>query len=96
MIEENNENERKPKKIEIVKGNSKDLNISNVKDSLIIEKPEEKQNQKEILFNINKEAGLYYHNNLMQILESQNGMGWGGISKVICFHPLATDRASNH
>ena len=45
MIEENNENERKPKKIEIVKGNSKDLNISNVKDSLIIEKPEEKQNQ---------------------------------------------------
>ena len=40
MIEENNENERKPKKIEIVKGNSKDLNISNVKDSLIIEKPE--------------------------------------------------------
>lgn len=45
MIEEKNENERKPKKIEIVKGNSKDLNISNVKDSLIIEKPEEKQNQ---------------------------------------------------
>ena len=49
MIEENNENERKPKKIEIVKGNSKDLNISNVKDSLIIEKPEEKQNQKIII-----------------------------------------------
>ena len=41
MIEEINENEHKPKKIEIVKGNSKDLNISNVKDSLIIEKPEE-------------------------------------------------------
>ena len=49
MIEENNENERKPKKIEIVKGNSKDLNISNVKDSLIIEKPEEKQNKNIII-----------------------------------------------
>jgi len=49
MIEENNENDRKPKKIEIVKGNSKDLNISNVKDSLIIEKPEEKQNQNIII-----------------------------------------------
>lgn len=49
MIEENNENERKPKKIEIVKGNSKDLNISNVKDSLIIEKPEEKQIQNIII-----------------------------------------------
>ena len=35
-------------------------------------KAEEKQNQKEILFNINKEAGLYYHKNLMQILESHN------------------------
>lgn len=35
-------------------------------------KAEEKQNQKEILFSINKEAGLYYHNNLMQILESHN------------------------
>ncbi len=45
MIEENNENERKPKKIEIVKGNSKDLNISNVRDSLIMEKPEENQKQ---------------------------------------------------
>ncbi len=49
MIEENNENERKPKKIEIVKGTSKDLNISNVKDSLIIEKPEEKQNKNIII-----------------------------------------------
>lgn len=49
MIEENNENERKPKKIEIVKGNSKDLNISNIKDSLIIEKPEEKQNKNIII-----------------------------------------------
>ena len=45
MIEENNENEREPKKIEIVKGNSKDLNISNVRDSLIMEKPEENQKQ---------------------------------------------------
>ena len=49
MIEEKNENERKPKKIEIVKGSSKDLNISNVKDSLIIEKPEEKQNHNIII-----------------------------------------------
>lgn len=49
MIEENSENERKPKKIEIVKGNSKDLNISNVKDSLVIEKPEEKPNQNIII-----------------------------------------------
>ena len=49
MIEENNENERKPKKIKIIKGNSKDLNISNVKDSLIIEKPEEKQSQNIII-----------------------------------------------
>ena len=49
MIEENNVNERKPKKIEIVKGNSKDLNISNVKDSLIMEKPEENQKQNIII-----------------------------------------------
>ncbi len=49
MIEENNENERKPKKIEIVKGNSKDLNISNVRDSLIMEKPEENQKQNIII-----------------------------------------------
>lgn len=39
MFEEN-DNEKK-KKIEIVKGNSKDLNISKVKDSLNFEKPEE-------------------------------------------------------
>ena len=45
MIVEINENENKTKKIEIVKGNSKDLNISNVKDSLIIEKPEENKKQ---------------------------------------------------
>lgn len=45
MIEENNVNEKNPKKIEIVKGNPKDLNISNVKDSLIMEKPEENENQ---------------------------------------------------
>ncbi len=46
MIEENNQNGNKPKKIKIIQGNSKDLNISNVKDRLIIEKPEEniKQN----------------------------------------------------
>lgn len=41
MIEEKGQEERKQKKIEIIRGNSKDLNISNVKDSLIIEKPEE-------------------------------------------------------
>ncbi len=45
MIEENNVNEKNPKKIEIVKGNPKDLNISNVKDSLIMEKPEENEKQ---------------------------------------------------
>ncbi len=45
MIEETNSDERKPKKIEIIKGNPKDLNISNVKDSLIMEKPEENQNK---------------------------------------------------
>lgn len=41
MIEEKSQNEEKKKRIEIVRGNSKDLNISNVKDNLIIEKPEE-------------------------------------------------------
>ena len=41
MIEEKSKNEEKKKRIEIVRGNSKDLNISNVKDNLIIEKPEE-------------------------------------------------------
>ena len=49
MIEENDKNERKPKKIEIVQGNSKDLNISNVRDSLIMEKPEENQKQNIII-----------------------------------------------
>ena len=34
-MEENNGDIREDKKIEIVKGNSKDLNISDVKDSLI-------------------------------------------------------------
>lgn len=33
---------------------------------------QEKANLKETLFKINKEVGLYYHNNLMQILESNN------------------------
>ncbi len=49
MIEENDKNERKPKKIEIVQGNSKDLNISNVRDSLIMEKPEETPKQNIII-----------------------------------------------
>ena len=56
MIEENNKNEHKPKKIEIIKGNSKDLNISNVKDSLIMEKPEENQKQNIVIpENVNSE-----------------------------------------
>ena len=49
MIEEKSQEDRKPKKIEIIKGNSKDLNISNVKDSLIMEKPEENQKQNIII-----------------------------------------------
>ncbi len=49
MIEENSQDEHKPKKIEIVKGNSKDLNISNIRDSLIMEKPEENQKQNIII-----------------------------------------------
>ena len=49
MIEENSQDEHKPKKIEIVKGSSKDLNISNVRDSLIMEKPEENQKQNIII-----------------------------------------------
>ncbi len=32
----------------------------------------EKENLKEILFSINREVGLFYHNNLMRILESNN------------------------
>ena len=39
MYEE--ENNEKRKKIEIVQGTSKDLNISEVKDNLTFEKPEE-------------------------------------------------------
>ena len=56
MVEENNQEERKPKKIEIVKGNSKDLNISNVRDNLIMEKTEENQKQNIIIpENVNSE-----------------------------------------
>ena len=36
-MEENNDDLKKDQKIEIVKGNSKDLNISDVKDSLTFE-----------------------------------------------------------
>lgn len=43
MMEENNE--IKKKKIEIIQGNSKDLDISDVKDNLTFERPEE--NKKE-------------------------------------------------
>lgn len=49
MIEENNQNENKPKKIEIVKGNSKDLNISEVRDNLVLENPEERLNNQNII-----------------------------------------------
>ncbi len=49
MIEENNQNENKPKKIEIVKGNSKDLNISEVRDNLVLENPEERRNNQNII-----------------------------------------------
>ena len=35
-------------------------------------KVQDRANLKEVLFKINKEVGLYYHNNLMQILESNN------------------------
>ena len=49
MIEENDKNERKQKKIENEKGNTKELNISNVRDSLIMEKPEETPKQNIII-----------------------------------------------
>ena len=49
MIEENNQNENKPKKIEIVKGNSKDLNISEVRDNLVLENPKERINNQDII-----------------------------------------------
>lgn len=35
-------------------------------------KIQDRANLKDVLFKINKEVGLYYHNNLMQILESNN------------------------
>ncbi len=41
MIEENNE--QREKKIEIIQGSSKDLQISDVKDSLTFEKPEQQK-----------------------------------------------------
>ena len=44
--EENNE---KRKKIEIVQGTSKDLNISEVKDNLTFEKPEENKKENIII-----------------------------------------------
>ena len=47
MYEE--ENKEKKKKIEIVKGDSKDLNISEVKDSLNFEKPEENKKKNIII-----------------------------------------------
>lgn len=53
MFEEQNETKRK--KIEIIHGNSKDLNISEVRDNLSFEKPEEKTN-KNIIIPENKES----------------------------------------
>ena len=47
MFEEH-EDEKK-KKIEIVQGNSKDLNISEVKDNLTFEKPEENKKENIII-----------------------------------------------
>lgn len=47
MIEENDK--KKNKKIEIVKGNSKDLEISDVKDNLNFEKPNDSKKGKIII-----------------------------------------------
>ncbi len=49
MEEFDNNEEKKNIKIEIVKGNPKDLNISEVKDNLSFEVVEEKPNQKIIV-----------------------------------------------
>lgn len=43
LEEKNEKNENKPKKIKIVEGNSKDLNISPVQDNLIFEVTEDKK-----------------------------------------------------
>ena len=47
MYEE--ENNEKRKKIEIIQGTSKDLNISEVKDNLTFEKPEENKKENIII-----------------------------------------------
>ena len=52
MYEEENKRERK--KIEIVQGNGKDLNISEVRDNLSFEKPEENK-KKNIIIPENQE-----------------------------------------
>ena len=41
MLEEKDEKKENEKKLKIVKGSSKDLQISDVKDNLTFEKPEE-------------------------------------------------------
>lgn len=41
MLEEKDEKKKNEKKFKIVKGSSKDLQISDVKDNLTFEKPEE-------------------------------------------------------
>ncbi len=63
MLEEK-DNEKKPQKIEIVKGNSKDLNISEVKDNLVLESPEENIKQNIIIpENINQADNSNENNN---------------------------------
>lgn len=63
MLEEK-DNEKKPQKIEIVKGNSKDLNISEVKDNLVLESPEENIKQNIIIpENINQTDNSNENNN---------------------------------
>ena len=63
MLEEK-DNEKKPQKIEIVKGNSKDLNISKVKDNLVLESPEENIKQNIIIpENINQADNSNENNN---------------------------------
>lgn len=47
MLEEKDEKKENEKKFKIVKGSSKDLQISDVKDNLTFEKPEE--NKKNII-----------------------------------------------
>ena len=49
MLEEKDEKKENEKKLKIVKGSSKDLQISDVKDNLTFEKPEENKKNNIIL-----------------------------------------------